>query len=140
MTDTDILDLRDRAAEALTEAWALRRKSADIDGDALHPLLDRMHERAAEWFALVDTIGLRLAARANVDPAAAEALDLFNIAHPEIARAAGDDRPVLNPGDGSLWASDGGYIANAPGRPALRIEGDANASLRLAAILSGLEG
>ena len=141
MTDQDILDLRDRADAALAEAWALRRRSERASGDALHQILDRMHDQAAGWFALVDTLGLRLAERAVEDDAAARALARFNTAYPEIARAPGDaSRPVLYPGDGSLWTADGGYIANAPGRPALRIEGDAQAGQRLAEVLAGPAG
>ena len=132
MSEADILDLRDRAGAALAEAWRLRRESAALTGPTLHPLLDRMHDAAAEWFSLVDPLGIRLAARA---------LDRFNAAYPEIARLRGDPpRPVLYPGDGSLWTADGGYFANAPGRPVRRIEADPWAARRLADLLTGIDG
>ena len=141
MSEADILDLRGRAGAALAEAWRLRQESAALTGPTLHPLLDRMHDAAAEWFSLVDTLGIRLADRALEHDGAARALDRFNAAYPEIARLPGDPpRPLLYPGDGSLWAADGGYFANAAGRPVRRIEADPWAARRLADLLTGIDG
>ena len=138
MMHADLLDLRDRAAQALAEAWSLRRRSTNATGETLHRVLDQMHDQAALWFSLIDTLGLWLATRAPFDGAAGDALERFNAAYPEIARTPNDARPVLYPGDGSLWTRDGGYIANSPGRPAVRIEADEDAPARLSDVLGGL--